>query len=109
MRRGLIGSYVQQISREVGDCFSGELNGKLRTVQGLATNLTLLQYLRNEGLVGSKEGCAEGDCGACSVVIVELSADEKPVYRAINSCLVPLPTLAGRKIITVEGLASYKG
>jgi xanthine dehydrogenase molybdopterin binding subunit/xanthine dehydrogenase small subunit len=100
---------VHQISREVAASFSFELNGKLRTVQGLATNLTLLQYLRNEGLVGSKEGCAEGDCGACSVVIVELSADEKPVYRAINSCLVPLPTLAGRKIITVEGLASEKG
>ena len=100
---------MHQISREVAASFSFELNGKLRTVQGLATNLTLLQYLRNEGLVGSKEGCAEGDCGACSVVIVELSADEKPVYRAINSCLVPLPTLAGRKIITVEGLASENG
>jgi len=100
---------VHQISREVAASFSFELNGKLRTVQGLATNLTLLQYLRNEGLVGSKEGCAEGDCGACSVVVVELSADEEPVYRAINSCLVPLPTLAGRKIITVEGLASEKG
>jgi xanthine dehydrogenase large subunit len=100
---------VHQISREVAASFSFELNGKLRTVQGLATNLTLLQYLRNEGLTGSKEGCAEGDCGACSVVAVDLSADKKPVYRAINSCLVPLPTLAGRKIITVEGLASEKG
>jgi xanthine dehydrogenase large subunit len=100
---------VHQISREVAASFSFELNGKLRTVQGLATNLTLLQYLRNEGLVGSKEGCAEGDCGACSVVVVELTNDEKSVYRAINSCLIPLPTLAGRKIITVEGLASEKG
>jgi xanthine dehydrogenase molybdopterin binding subunit/xanthine dehydrogenase small subunit len=100
---------VHQISREIAASFSFELNGKLRTVQGLATNLTLLQYLRNEGLIGSKEGCAEGDCGACSVAIVELAADEKPVYRAINSCLVPLPALAGRKIVTVEGLFSEKG
>ena len=100
---------MHQISREVAASFSFELNGKLRTVQGLATNLTLLQYLRNEGLVGSKEGCAEGDCGACSVAVVELSNDGKSVYRAINSCLIPLPALAGRKIITVEGLASENG
>jgi xanthine dehydrogenase molybdopterin binding subunit/xanthine dehydrogenase small subunit len=100
---------VHQISREVAASFSFELNGKLRTVRGLATNLTLLQYLRNEGLVGSKEGCAEGDCGACSVVVVELSNDGKSIYRTINSCLIPLPALAGRKIITVEGLASEKG
>jgi xanthine dehydrogenase molybdopterin binding subunit/xanthine dehydrogenase small subunit len=100
---------VHQISREAAASFSFELNGKLRMVQGLATNLTLLQYLRNEGLIGSKEGCAEGDCGACSVVVVEMTAHEKPVYRAINSCLVPLPALAGRKIITVEGLTAENG
>jgi xanthine dehydrogenase molybdopterin binding subunit/xanthine dehydrogenase small subunit len=100
---------VHQISREVATSFSFELNGKLRTVQGLATNLTLLQYLRNEGLVGSKEGCAEGDCGACSVVVLEFLPDGKSVYRAINSCLIPLPSLAGRKVVTVEGLSSEKG
>ena len=100
---------VHEISREVAASFSFELNGKLRTVQGLASSLTLLQYLRNEGLVGSKEGCAEGDCGACSVAIAELSADGKPVYRAINSCLIPLPALAGRKVVTVEGLSSERG
>jgi xanthine dehydrogenase molybdopterin binding subunit/xanthine dehydrogenase small subunit len=100
---------VHQISREVAASFSFEINGRLRTVQGLSTNLTLLQYLRNEGLIGSKEGCAEGDCGACSVVIVEWSPDGKSPYRAINSCLVPLPALAGRKIVTVEGLLSEKG
>jgi xanthine dehydrogenase large subunit len=100
---------VHQISREVAASFSFELNGRLQTVQGLATNLTLLQYLRNEGLVGSKEGCAEGDCGACSVAIVESAADGTAVYRAINSCLVPLPALAGRRVVTVEGLASETG
>ncbi len=100
---------MHEISREVAASFSFELNGRLRTVRSLATNLTLLQYLRNEGLVGTKEGCAEGDCGACSVAIIELSADGKPVYRAINSCLIPLLALAGRKIVTIEGLSSEKG
>jgi xanthine dehydrogenase large subunit len=100
---------VHQVSSEAAASFSFELNGEPRTVRGLATNLTLLQYLRNEGLIGAKEGCAEGDCGACSVAIVELSADGKPVYRAINSCLVPVLALAGRRIVTVEGLATEKG
>ena len=57
------------------------------------------------GLTGSKEGCAEGDCGACSVAIVDRDARGKRCYRAINSCLVPLPLMAGRDIVTVEGVA----
>lgn len=98
-------SSVHHISREVAGSFSFELNGTLRTVQGLATNLTLLQYLRKEGLIGSKEGCAEGDCGACAVAIADRSADGKSVYRVINSCLVPLLAIADRKIVTVEGVS----
>jgi xanthine dehydrogenase large subunit len=100
--------HVHQVSREAAASFSFELNGKRQTVRGLSTNLTLLQYLRNEGLTGAKEGCAEGDCGACSVAIVEFSAEGKPVYRAINSCLIPVLALAGRSVITVEGLASER-
>ncbi len=61
---------------------------------------TVLEWLRASGRVGTKEGCAEGDCGACSVVIVENGA-----IRAINSCLVLLPQIARREIFTVEGLA----
>ncbi|MDB6112965.1 MAG: xanthine dehydrogenase, partial [Pedosphaera sp.] len=54
---------------------------------------------------GSKEGCAEGDCGACSVAILDRDAHGRASYRAINSCLVPLPLMAGREVVTVEGVA----
>src|SRR4051794_8169635 len=81
------------------------LNGNAVQVNSVSPNLTLLEWLRTSGLTGSKEGCAEGDCGACSVAIVDRDARGKRCYRAINSCLVPLPLMAGREIISVEGVA----
>jgi xanthine dehydrogenase molybdopterin binding subunit/xanthine dehydrogenase small subunit len=81
------------------------LNGKAVRVDSVSPNITLLEWLRASGLTGSKEGCAEGDCGACSVAIVDRDARGKRCYRAINSCLVPLPLMAGREIISVEGVA----
>src|SRR3989440_2135147 len=81
------------------------LNGKPVRVDSVSPNTTLLEWLRTSGLTGSKEGCAEGDCGACSVAIVDRDARGKRCYRAINSCLVPLPLMAGREIISVEGVA----
>ncbi|MEP6955310.1 MAG: xanthine dehydrogenase molybdopterin binding subunit [Chthoniobacterales bacterium] len=81
------------------------LNGKPTRVDSVSPNITLLEWLRANGLTGSKEGCAEGDCGACSVAIVDRDARGKRCYRAINSCLVPLPLMAGRDVITVEGVA----
>ncbi len=67
------------------------------------THRTLLEHLRLSGRVGTKEGCAEGDCGACTVAVVAADADGERGYRAVNSCLVPLAALAGRTILTVEG------
>ena len=84
------------------------LNGKPVRLDSVSPNVTLLDWLRANGLTGSKEGCAEGDCGACSVAIVDLSKDGKPTYRSINSCLVPLPLMAGRDIVTVEGVGCGK-
>src|SRR5256886_615039 len=81
------------------------LNGNAVRVDSVSPNTTLLEWLRASGLTGSKEGCAEGDCGACSVAIVDRDARGKRCYRAINSCLVPLPLMAGRDIISVEGVA----
>jgi len=82
------------------------LNGEAVRVDSVSPNTTLLEWLRSNGLTGSKEGCAEGDCGACSVAIVDRDARGKRCYRAINSCLVPLPLMSGRDIISVEGVAN---
>src|SRR3954464_1497149 len=84
------------------------LNGNAVSVDSVSPNLTLLEWLRSSGLTGSKEGCAEGDCGACSVVIADRDARGRRCYRAINSCLVPLPLMTGREVISVEGVACCK-
>jgi len=81
------------------------LNGEHIKLTDCSTNLTLLEYLRASGRTGSKEGCAEGDCGACSVAIVDRDADGRAVYRSINSCLVPVCLMHGREVVTVEGIA----
>src|SRR2546423_4590982 len=81
------------------------LNGQPVQLDSISPNTTLLEWLRARGLTGSKEGCAEGDCGACSVAIVDLNTNGERRYRAINSCLVPLVLMAGREIVTVEGVA----
>jgi xanthine dehydrogenase molybdopterin binding subunit/xanthine dehydrogenase small subunit len=85
------------------------LNGRIVRIENFSPNTTLLEFLRGAGLTGGKEGCAEGDCGACSVVMVDRDAQGRPCYRAINSCLVPLCLMAGREIVSVEGVASGQG
>ena len=66
---------------------------------------TVLNYLRKSPChKGVKEGCAEGDCGACTVVIAEAGEGNKMSYKAIDSCLVFLPMLQGKQLITVENL-----
>ncbi len=66
---------------------------------------SLLRWLRRARLTGTKEGCGDGDCGACTVALVEGDARGRAHYRAVNSCLLPIGALAGREVVTVEALA----
>ena len=85
------------------------LNQELRSEHALDPNLTVLQYLREHlGKSGTKEGCASGDCGACTVVVGELAEGddgrEQIRYRSLNSCLTFVSSLHGKQLISVEGL-----
>jgi xanthine dehydrogenase small subunit len=79
------------------------LNGISVQAQG-DLHTTLLDFLRSQGLTGAKEGCAEGECGACAVVLVRENGAGS-VYSPINSCLMLLPMVAGQEIYSVEALA----
>src|SRR5688572_4721987 len=89
----------------MANAFEFILNGRAVSVTQCSPDTTLLEFLRARGLTGTKEGCAEGDCGACSVAVRERDANGQLSWRAINSCLVPVALLAGRELVTVEGVA----
>ena len=81
------------------------LNGRNVTIGDCGVHTTLLDLLRERGLTGAKEGCAEGECGACTVLMVADEADGS-AYRAVNSCLMLAPMAAGCETYTVEALAA---
>ena len=81
------------------------LNGEVVSLSNVSPTTTLLDWLREElGLTGTKEGCNEGDCGACSVMISDESG-----HRALNGCILFLPQINGKAVTTVEGMAGADG
>jgi len=87
------------------------LDGEVVELRDVDPTRTVLQYLREDlQRTGTKEGCAEGDCGACTVVLAEVARDGDGLsLRAINSCIQFLPTLDGKELITVESLSADGG
>jgi xanthine dehydrogenase small subunit len=81
------------------------LNNARVSIRDSGVQTTLLDYIRAQGLTGAKEGCAEGECGACTVVLVA-GREGGSEYRAVNSCLMLAPMAAGHEILTVEALAA---
>ena len=83
--------------------------GTVQAIEGAAPTRTVLQYLREDAhCTGTKEGCAEGDCGACTVVVGELRGDSVDL-RTVNSCIQLIPSLDGKALFTVEDLRQPDG
>ena len=87
------------------------LDGEVIELSDVDPTRTVLQFLREDlGRIGTKEGCAEGDCGACTVALAEVDETGKRLrLRAVNSCIQFLPTLDGKELITVESLRGADG
>ena len=93
--------------------FEPTVNGAARRVRDVPPHTTLLHWLRDQGLTGCKEGCAEGECGACAVLVARPDGEGTPHgegagtrWESVNACLVTLAALSGQEVVTAEGLGS---
>ncbi len=84
-----------------------QVNGNLVRIDKIDPHTTLLNWLRQKGLTGSKEGCAEGECGACAVLLLRPDTEGSRL-ESVNGCLLPVASLEGQEVWTVEGLAQNK-
>ncbi|KAL5708166.1 hypothetical protein ACHQM5_018991 [Ranunculus cassubicifolius] len=85
------------------------VNGVRRVLPDGLAHLTLLEFLREIGLNGTKLGCGEGGCGACTVMISNYDQQlKKSVHYAVNACLAPLYSVEGMHVITVEGVGNHR-
>jgi xanthine dehydrogenase small subunit len=81
------------------------VNGRQRPLAGVPAHTNALDFLRGVGLTGAKEGCAEGECGACAVMVARPDGDGSR-WTPVNACLVPAAALDGQEVVTAEGLGS---
>jgi xanthine dehydrogenase small subunit len=82
------------------------VNGRHESLADATPHTTVLDWLRDRGLTGAKEGCAEGECGACSIMVARpgLGDGDTTDWVAVNACLIPAAGLDGQEIVTSEGL-----
>ena len=80
------------------------VNGRTRELGEVGGHVTLLEWLRADGLTGCKEGCAEGECGACAVLVARPDGPDRTRWVAINACLVPAAAFDQQEVVTAEGL-----
>jgi xanthine dehydrogenase small subunit len=107
MRGGLVDSRLEKFAEEhVMGAAEITVNGRRTTLSGVPAHTTLLDFLRGCGLTGGKEGCAEGECGACSVLVARPGIASPAEWIAINACLPPAAAFDGQEVITSEGLGA---
>jgi xanthine dehydrogenase small subunit len=82
------------------------VNGSERPLVGTDPAANALDWLRAQGLTGAKEGCAEGECGACAVLVARPDGGRGTEWTAVNACLVPAASLDGQEVVTCEGLGT---
>lgn len=102
---------LNAVTEPYDDTLRFYLNGTKVTIDSVSIDpeITLLEYLRGIGLTGTKLGCAEGGCGACTVVVSQMNPTTKKLYHAsVNACLAPLVSVDGKHVITVEGIGNVK-
>src|SRR5215471_5969724 len=80
------------------------VNGRTRELGEVGGHVTLLEWLRAGGLTGCKEGCAEGECGACAVLVARPDGPDRMRWVAINACLMPAAAFDQQEVVTAEGL-----
>ncbi|GAA1188866.1 xanthine dehydrogenase small subunit [Nesterenkonia xinjiangensis] len=81
------------------------VNGRDEAADEIVPRVNLLDWLRSRGLTGAKEGCAEGECGACAVLVARPDGPQRSRWTAVNACLPPAAAFVGHEVITAEGLA----
>lgn len=82
------------------------VNGARRSFGPGPSHTTALEWLRNNRLTAAKEGCGEGECGACAILLAQTDRDGATSWTAVNSCLIPMASLEGQEMVTSEGLGS---
>ena len=100
---------LADMTADYDDTLRFYLNGTKVVLDTADPECTLLEYLRGIGLTGTKLGCSEGGCGACTVVVSQYNPTTKKIYHAsVNACIAPLVSVDGKHVITVEGIGNVK-